>query len=55
MKKKPYVESVESNERPDEIVARESWIAHTKRNQSIVVDLMTGQYKSKVICPDCKK
>lgn len=55
VKKKPYVENVESNERPDEVVAKESWIAHTKRNQSIIVDLMTGQYKSKVVCPDCKK
>lgn len=32
----------------------ESWIAHVARNQSIIVDLMTGQYKSKVLCPDCK-
>ena len=29
-------------------------IAHIKRNQSIIVDLMTGQYRSKVTCPDCK-
>jgi len=35
-------------------VALESWIAHVTRNQSIIVDLMTGQYKSKVLCPDCK-
>lgn len=36
-------------------MALESWIAHTKRNQSIIVDLMTGQYRSKVTCPDCYK
>lgn len=24
-----------------------------KRNQSIVTDLMTGQYRSIVTCPDC--
>lgn len=26
-----------------------------KRNQSIIMDTMTGQYKSKVTCPDCNK
>jgi ubiquitin carboxyl-terminal hydrolase 4/11/15 len=30
-------------------------MAYIKRNQSIIVDLMTGQYKSKVTCPDCKE
>ena len=49
------MESVESNNRPDSVVALESWIAHIKRNQSIITDLMTGQYKSKVTCPDCSK
>jgi len=33
----------------------ESWLAHMKRNQSIITDLMAGQYKSKVTCPDCGK
>ena len=23
-------------------------------NQSIIVDLMTGQYQSKIVCPSCK-
>ena len=55
VKKKPYVESVESKGRTDEEVARESWMAYTQRNQSIIVDLMTGQYKSKVVCPDCDR
>ena len=36
-------------------MALESWIAHIKRNQSIITDLMTGQYKSKVTCPTCSK
>ena len=31
----------------------ESWLGYTKRNQSIIVDIMTGQYKSTVTCPDC--
>lgn len=53
--KKPYIESVQSNNRPDNEVALESWIAHIRRNQSIVTDLMGGQYKSKVTCPTCNK
>ena len=55
IEKKPYVESVESNNRPDKEVAVESWAAHLRRNQSIVTDLMAGQYKSKVTCPTCSK
>ena len=55
VQKKPYVESVESEGRKDSIVAYESWKAYAQRNQSIVVDLMTGQYKSKVVCPDCDR
>lgn len=30
---KPYVEAVESNGRPDEVVAEEAWNGHLKRNQ----------------------
>lgn len=55
IQKKPYVESVESKGRKDEEVAKESWLAYTQRNQSIIVDLLTGQYKSKVVCPDCER
>jgi ubiquitin C-terminal hydrolase len=36
---KPYVETSESNNRPDEVVAQEHWEGHLKRNQSIIVDL----------------
>jgi len=25
------------------------------RNKSIITDLMFGQYKSKLVCPDCNK
>eukprot|EP01087_Luapelamoeba_hula_P023258 TRINITY_DN8513_c0_g1_i1.p1 TRINITY_DN8513_c0_g1~~TRINITY_DN8513_c0_g1_i1.p1 ORF type:complete len:1313 (+),score=298.81 TRINITY_DN8513_c0_g1_i1:395-3940(+) len=52
---KPYVESVESNGRSDEIVAAESWEAHLKRNKSIIVDLFQGQFKSTVVCPVCDR
>lgn len=30
-------------------------MGHIKRNQSIITDLMTGQYKSKVTCPTCQR
>nr|XP_037271487.1 ubiquitin carboxyl-terminal hydrolase 19-like [Rhipicephalus microplus] len=52
---KPYVERVESNGRPDSVVADESWSNYKLRNDSIVVDLFQGQYKSTVICPKCHK
>ncbi|KAL4511802.1 hypothetical protein ABPG72_012647 [Tetrahymena utriculariae] len=55
VKVKKCTESVDSNGRPDQIVAKESWLNHMKRNQSIIVDLMQGQFKSKVTCPDCSK
>jgi ubiquitin carboxyl-terminal hydrolase 4/11/15 len=28
---------------------------HLKRNQSVIVDLMHGLYKSTVRCPDCNR
>lgn len=55
VEKKPYVASIESNGRSDQEVSLESWLAHIRRNQSIITDLMTGQYKSKVTCPTCAR
>jgi hypothetical protein len=51
---KPYVQNVDSNGRADEVVAFESWANHLQRNQSVVVDLMHGQFKSRIRCPECK-
>jgi ubiquitin C-terminal hydrolase len=48
-------ESMESDGRPDPIVAREAWNRNLLRNQSIVVDLFEGQYKSTVRCPECPR
>ena len=50
---KPYTETIESDGRPDPIVARESWFNHLKRNNSVITDMMHGQYKSKITCPTC--
>ncbi|XP_053378168.1 ubiquitin carboxyl-terminal hydrolase 19-like [Mercenaria mercenaria] len=55
IKKKPYTETVEDGGRPDEVVANEAWAVHKKRNDSFIVDLFQGQYKSKLVCPACGK
>jgi len=52
---KPSVPPVEDQNRPDEIVADEFWRGYLKRNNSIVVELFTGQFKSKTKCPQCQK
>lgn len=41
--------------RPDAEFAVERWENHIMRNQSVVVDLMHGQYKSVLTCPICNK
>lgn len=55
VKEKPFIETKEDDTRPDEIVAQESWNNHLKRNQSKIQELMHGQFKSILDCPDCKK
>lgn len=54
VRKKPYVETKEHGQRPDQDVADEAWKDHLKRNQSIIVDLFQGQLKSTLDCPQCK-
>ncbi len=54
VKKKQYVENSEAAGRPDEVVSREQWGKYLLRNQSIVVDLFAGQFKSRIVCPLCK-
>lgn len=51
--KKPNVTVKESDNRPDDEVAAESWEDHLKRNKSIIVDLFQGQLKSTLVCPQC--
>uniref|UniRef100_A0A8C6NEF8 Ubiquitin carboxyl-terminal hydrolase 19 n=1 Tax=Melopsittacus undulatus TaxID=13146 RepID=A0A8C6NEF8_MELUD len=52
---KPYTETVDSDGRPDQVVAEEAWQRHKMRNDSFIVDLFQGQYKSKLVCPVCSK
>uniref|UniRef100_A0A674NCU3 ubiquitinyl hydrolase 1 n=1 Tax=Takifugu rubripes TaxID=31033 RepID=A0A674NCU3_TAKRU len=52
---KPYTETVDSDGRLDEVVADEAWQRHKMRNDSFIVDLFQGQFKSKLVCPMCSK
>ncbi|PIN10414.1 Ubiquitin C-terminal hydrolase [Handroanthus impetiginosus] len=55
VKRKPYFETKDSDGRPDEEVADEFWRYHKARNDSIIVDICQGQYKSTLVCPICDK
>lgn len=52
--KKPVVEKDESS-RPDEEKSKDAWIGFLRRNQSILVDLFYGLFKSTLYCPECEK
>ena len=56
--KKPYIEKPDWNGGGDKelvLLAKESWEGYMKRNDSVIVDLFQGQYKSTLICPECNK
>ncbi|XP_076891295.1 ubiquitin carboxyl-terminal hydrolase 5-like isoform X2 [Bidens hawaiensis] len=55
VKHKPYIKSRDADGRPDEEVADEYWANHIARNNSIIVDVCQGQYKSTLVCPVCEK
>ncbi|TKY61900.1 Ubiquitin carboxyl-terminal hydrolase 8 [Spatholobus suberectus] len=55
VKRKPYHEVKDAHGRPDEEVAEEYWRNHLARNDSIIVDLCQGQFRSTLVCPMCKK
>ncbi|CAN1160618.1 Ubiquitin carboxyl-terminal hydrolase 5 [Linum perenne] len=55
VKQKPYIKSRDADGRPDEEVADEYWANHIARNDSIIVDVCQGQYKSTLVCPACNK
>ncbi|CAF1458870.1 unnamed protein product, partial [Didymodactylos carnosus] len=55
VKTKPYIPAVEDQGRPDSVVADEYWQGYLSRNDSIIVQLFTGQFKSKTKCPECNK
>ena len=56
--KKPYVEKPDWEGGGDKellALANESWDGYKKRNDSVIVDLFQGQYRSTLVCPECKK
>ncbi|KAH7105795.1 cysteine proteinase [Auriculariales sp. MPI-PUGE-AT-0066] len=56
--KKPYVENPDwdgGGEREMLALANKTWEGYMSRNDSIIVDLFQGQYKSTLICPECDK
>ncbi|KDP25220.1 hypothetical protein JCGZ_20376 [Jatropha curcas] len=55
VKQKPYIEMKDWDGRPDEEVADECWRNHKARNDSVIVDVCQGQYKSTLVCPVCSK
>lgn len=55
VKHRPYIKSKDADGRPDEEVADEYWANHIARNDSIIVDVCQGQYKSTLVCPVCGK
>ncbi|CAI9097565.1 OLC1v1034027C1 [Oldenlandia corymbosa var. corymbosa] len=55
VKSKPYIELKDIDGRPDDEVAEEHWRNHLLRNDSIIVDLYQGQYRSTLVCPVCKE
>ncbi|KAI3688025.1 hypothetical protein L1987_81731 [Smallanthus sonchifolius] len=55
VKIKPYNEIKDVDGISDKEVADEHWRNHLARNNSIIVDMCQGQYRSTLICPLCKK
>ncbi|KAJ2843574.1 ubiquitin carboxyl-terminal hydrolase, partial [Coemansia erecta] len=52
---KPYIEVPDADGRPDDVVAKEQWDIHRRRNDSVVVDLFQGQFRSTLVCPQCSR
>lgn len=45
----------EANGREDSVASEEAWLKHLVRNESIIVDLFHGQYKSTLVCSQCDR
>jgi ubiquitin carboxyl-terminal hydrolase 4/11 len=56
--KKPYVEIPDWDGEGDHALVKHAttaWEGYKKRNDSVIVDLFQGQYKSTLVCPECEK
>lgn len=53
---KPYIEMKEKFEKESDLDgSKRFWENHLKRENSIIVDLFHGQYKSTIKCPECQR
>lgn len=55
VKVKPYTQDPDEKGLSEKELADKFWKNHLSRNDSIIVDLMHGQYRSEVECPQCGK
>lgn len=58
IKKKPYIEAPDwagGGTREMVAFAKRQWDIYKMRNDSVIVDLFQGQYKSTLVCPVCAK
>jgi ubiquitin C-terminal hydrolase len=55
VKTKPYTIKAEGDGSNDEEIANETWLKHTKRENSAIKDMFGFLMKSKLTCPDCGK
>jgi len=53
--KKPYVEMNESEGKTDDQASIEAWNKHVYRNESIILDMFHGQFKSTLVCALCNR
>lgn len=56
--KKPYDEIPDwagGGDKEEMELANTSWELYKRRNDSVIVDLFQGQYRSRLTCPECKK
>ncbi|GAC99907.1 ubiquitin carboxyl-terminal hydrolase 2 [Pseudozyma hubeiensis SY62] len=56
--KKPYIEAPdwEGGDEKDLVAfAKRQWDIYKARNDSVIVDLFQGQYRSTLVCPECSK
>ncbi|CAM9948684.1 unnamed protein product, partial [Choristocarpus tenellus] len=53
---KPYMELPDGEcGRPDAVLAAEAWDMFLRRDRSVVVENLYGQFKSTLVCPHCHK
>jgi hypothetical protein len=55
VRERPYMPDLQLEGLSDHEAADRAWEYHHRRNDSIIVDLFQGQFRSQVTCPDCQK